>query len=72
MAGTKKIFASKNQFCHANELYKGIFEVCIVFSHFFLQELQMAPQNSNFVKKCPKLGAGTHEDILFTNLDVAT
>ena len=42
MAGTKKIFVSKNQYCRAHQPCKGIFEVCFYF-HTVLSKLQMAP-----------------------------
>ena len=47
-----------------------IFEICIVFSHFSARAWN-GPQYSNFGNKCPKLGPGTPEDMLFTNLSVA-
>ena len=37
----------------------------------FLARALYAPQYSNFGKKCPKLGPGNPEDMLFTNLSVA-
>ena len=64
MAGTKKFFVSKNQFCHARQPCKGIFEI---FSHFYARALN-GPQYSNFGNKCPKRGPGTLGDMLFTNL----
>ena len=63
-------FVSKNQFCHARQPCKRIFEICIVFSHFSARAWN-GPQYSNFGNKCPKLGPGTPEDMLFTNLSVA-
>ena len=33
-AGTKFFLVSKNQFFHAHQPCKGIFDICIVFSHF--------------------------------------
>ena len=65
--GTKNFFVSKNQFCHARQPCKGFFEICIVFSHFSARASN-GPQYSNFGNKCPKLGPGTLEDMLFTNL----
>ena len=56
---------------YENELDHGIFELWIVFSHFFVRAPN-DPQYSNFVNKCPQLGAGTPEDMLFTNLGVST
>ena len=67
MAGTKKIFVSNNQFCHASLPCKGIFEICFVFSHFFVRALNCS-HYSNFENKCPKLGTGTSQDMLFTIL----
>ena len=67
IAGTKNFFVSKNQFCHARQPCKGFFEICIVFSHFSARASN-GPQYSNFGNKCPKLGPGTLEDMLFTNL----
>ena len=63
----KIFFVSKNQFCHARQPCKGFFEICIVFSHFSARASN-GPQYSNFGNKCPKLGPGTLEDMLFTNL----
>ena len=60
-------FVSKNQFCHARQLCKGIFEICIVFSHFSPRDSN-GPQYSNFGNKCPKLDPGTPKDMLFINL----
>ena len=71
MAGTKNFFVSKNQFCHARQPCKGIFEICFVFSHFFVSASNCS-HYSNFVNKCPKLGTGTPEDMSFTNLGDAT
>ena len=67
IAGTKIFFASQTQFWHAREPCKGVFEICIVFSHFSARASN-GPQYSNFENKCPKLGPGTPEDMLFTNL----
>ena len=67
MAGTKKIFASKNQFCHAHQPCKGIFEICFVFWYFFVRASN-GSHYSNFGNKCPKLGTRTPEGMLFTNL----
>ena len=67
IAGTKNFFVSKNQFCHVRQPCKGFFEICIVFSHFSARASN-GPQYSNFGNKCPKLGPGTLEDMLFTNL----
>ena len=71
MAGTEKNVVSKNQFCHAHQPCKEIFEICIVFSHFSARASN-GPQYSNFGNRSSKLGPGIPEDILFTNLDVAT
>ena len=71
MVGTKKFFVSKNQFCHAHQPCKGIFEICFVFSYFFVRASN-GSHYSNFRNKCPKLGTGTPEDMLFTNLAEAT
>ena len=71
MAGIKKNFVSKNQFCHARQPCKGIFEICFVFSDFFVRASNCS-HYSNFENKCPKLGTGTPEDMLFTNLAGAT
>ena len=67
MAGTKYFFGSENQFCHARQPCKGIFEICFVFSHFFVRASN-GRQYSNFGNKCPKLGTGTPEDMVLTNL----
>ena len=67
MAGTEKFFVSKNQFCHANQPCKGIFKKCFVFSHFFVRSSN-GRQYSNFENKCPKLGTGTPDDMVLTNL----
>ena len=71
MAGTKYFFVSKNQFCHAHQPCKGIFEIYFVFAHFFVRASNCS-HYSNFGDKCPKLGTGTPEDMLFTNLGVTT
>ena len=71
MAGTKNFFVSKNQFCHAHQPWKGIFEICFVFSDFFVRASN-GSHYSNFVNKYPKLGTDTPEDMLFTNLAEAT
>ena len=39
----------------------------VVFSHFYVRASNCS-HYSNFGNKCPKLGTGTPEDILFTNL----
>ena len=67
MAGTKYFFGSENQFCHSRQPCKGIFEICFVFSHFFVKASN-GRQYSNFGNKCPKLGTGTPEDMVLTNL----
>ena len=67
MAGTKNFFVSKNQFCHAHQPCKGIFEICFVFSHFFVRASNCS-HYSNFGNKCPKLGTGIPEDMILTNL----
>ena len=66
MAGTKHFFVSKNQFCHFCQPCKGIFEIRVVFSHFFVRASNCS-HYSNFGNKCPKLGTGTPEDMVFTN-----
>ena len=71
MAGTEKIFVSKDQFCHANQPCKEIFEICFVFSYFFVRASN-GSHYSNFGNNCPKLDTGTPEDMLFTNLAEAT
>ena len=71
MAGTKIFFVSKNQSCHARQTYKRIFEIWIVFSHFSARGWN-GPQYSNFGNRFLKLGPGIPEDMLFTNLGVAT
>ena len=73
MAQSKKVVKIKNQFFHARQPREEIFDI---YSHLpvFLQFLAKAsnvPQYSNFGNKCPKLGSGTPEDMLFTNLSVA-
>ena len=67
MAGTKKFFVSKDQFCHTHQPCKGIFEICFVFSHFFVRASN-GRQYSNFENKCPNFGTGTPEDMVMTNL----
>ena len=69
--GTKNFFVSKNQFCHARQLCKGIFEICFVFLYFFVRASNSS-HYSNFGNRCPKLGTGTPENMLFTNLAEAT
>ena len=64
-------FVSKYQFCHARQPCKGIFEICFVFSYFFVRASNCS-HYSNFGNRCPKLGTGTPEDMLFTNLAGAT
>ena len=39
----------------------------VVFSHFYVRASNCC-HYSNFRNKCPKLGTGTPEDMLFTNL----
>ena len=67
MAGTKYFFGSKNQFCHVCQPCEEIFEICFVFSHFFVRASN-GGQYSNFEIKCPKLGTGAPEDMVLTNL----
>ena len=67
MAGTKYFFVSKNQLCHVCQPCERIFEICFVFSHFFVRASN-GRQYSNFGNKCPKLGTGTPEDMVLTNL----
>ena len=67
MVGTKKFFVSKNQFCHACQPCKRIFEIFFVFSHFFVRASNGC-QYFNFGNKCPKLSAGTPKDMVLTNL----
>ena len=43
----------------------------VVFSHFYVRASN-GSHHSNFGNKCPKLGTGTPEDMLFTNLAEAT
>ena len=43
----------------------------VVFSHFYVRASN-GSHYSNFGNKCPKLGTGTPEDMLFTNLAGAT
>ena len=58
---------SKNQLCHVCQPCKRIYEICFVFSHFFVRASN-GRQYSNFGNKCPKLGTGTPEDMVLTNL----
>ena len=67
MAGTKYFFVFKNQLCHVRQPCEGIFPICFVFSHFFVRASN-GRQYSNFENKCPKLGSGTPEDMVLTNL----
>ena len=46
---------------------KRIFEICFVFSHFFVRASNCS-HYSNFGNKCPKLGTGTPQDMILTNL----
>ena len=64
-------FVFKNQFCHAHQPCKWIFEICFVFLYFFVRASN-GSHYSNFGHKCPKLATGTPEDMLFTNLAEAT
>ena len=45
--------------------------ISVVFSHFYVRASNCS-HYSNFGNKCPKLGTGTPEDMLFTNLVDAT
>ena len=67
MAGTKYFFVSKNQLCHVCQPCERIFEICFVFSHFFVRASN-GRQYSNFRNKCPKLGTRTPEDMILINL----
>ena len=67
MARTKYFFVSKNQLCLVRQPCEGIFQIFFVFSHFFVRASN-GWQYSNFGNKCPKLGTGTPEDIVLTNL----
>ena len=53
-------FVSKNQLCRVRQPCKRIFEICFVFSHFFVRASNGC-QYSNFGNKCPKLGTRTPE-----------
>ena len=45
----------------------------MLYFHTFMSELQIAPIIPMIVgNKCPKLGTGTPDDMLFTNLAEAT
>ena len=73
MAGTRKEnlhpkISSLMAINNAKEFLKYI--DMLAFFHIFLQEFLI--QYSNFGNKCPKLGAGTPEDMLYSNLGVAT
>ena len=67
MAGTKYFLYPKISFVmpinHAKEFLKYI----LYFHNFFVRASNCS-HYSNFGNKCPKLGTGTHEDMLFTNL----
>ena len=67
IAGIKNFFVSKNQFCHARQPCKGIFDICFVFSHFFVRASNCS-HYSNFGNNCPKRCTGTPEDMILTNL----
>ena len=54
MTGTKNFFASKNQLCHVHQPCKGIFEMCFVFTHFFVRASN-GRQYSNFENWCLKM-----------------
>ena len=51
---------------HAKE-YLIFVHTCVVFLHF-LAKASNGRQHSNFENKCPKLGTGTSEDMVLTNL----
>ena len=51
---------------HAKE-YLIFVHTCVVFLHF-LARASNGRQYSNFENKCPKLGTGTPEDMVLTNL----
>ena len=67
MAGTKYFFVFKNQLCHVRQPCERIFEICFVFSHFFVRASNGC-QYSSFGNKCPKLGTRTPEDMILINL----
>ena len=76
MPQAKNVIDMKNQFFHACQPHEVIFEICslqcsVVFSHFFVRASNCS-HYSNLGNKCPKLGTGTPEDMLFTNLGVTT
>ena len=73
MPRAKKNINIKNQFFHARQPREEIFDIYSHLPCIFTISCQSlnGPQYSNFGKKCPKLGPGTPEDMLFTNLGVA-
>ena len=76
ITGAKKVIKVKNLFFHARQPHEEIFDICLhqcnaVYSHF-LSEIQNCSYCFNCGNKCPKLGTGTYEDMLFINLEGAT
>ena len=67
MAGVKKVIKVKNQFFHACQPCKEIFEICIVYSHFFTRDSNCS-HYSNFRNECPKLGIGGPENMSLANI----
>ena len=51
---SKIVFTSKNQLCHVHQPCKVIFEICFVFTHFFVRASNGC-QYSNFENWCLKI-----------------
>ena len=69
IAGTTHFFASHNPFCHARQPRKEIFEICIVFSHFFSMASNCL-HYSNCENVFLKFGTETTESTYFMKIRV--